>query len=124
MRPDYILEDSPAQEKPRLVRQTELNRIEEIVRRVYRHHFGSHPAEIRLEPGNDFLYGDDLVDIYIDFDLLPAELGGPDWDNFLGRKSLDFKEQVEEGMVEAGLFVDTVFWYQSPDDLEPALPDG
>ncbi len=107
-----------------MVGQTELTKIEEIVWRVYRRHFGGHPVEIQIEPGNDFLYGDELVNIYVDFEVLPAELGGPDWDNFLANKSLDFKEQIEEGMVEAGLLVDAVFWHQSPEDLEPALSDA
>ena len=107
-----------------MVRKTELAKIEAIVRKAYHNHFGHHPAEFRLEPGRDFLYGDDLVDIYIVFDVLPAELGGPDWENFRGRKSLDFKEQIDDMMVEQELFVDTIFWYRLHEDFEPAASDG
>lgn len=33
-------------------------------------HFGSRPADVRLEPGTDFLYGDDLVDMMVKEELL------------------------------------------------------
>lgn len=107
-----------------MVGQKELTKIEEIVWKVYRHHFGDHPVEIRLELGNDFLYGDDLVDIYIIFDVLPEALGGPDWENFRGRKSVDFKFDIGDLMAKEELPIDPVFWYRSPEDLEPALSDA
>jgi len=106
-----------------LVRKTELAAIEQIVDKAWRDHFGSHPVEIRLEPGTDFLYGDDLVEIYVIFETLPTRLGGPDWENFRGRKSLDFKEQIDDMMVEQELFVDTVFRYGLHEDFEPAVAE-
>jgi hypothetical protein len=107
-----------------VVTKKELTKIEEIVKEAWHDHFGSHPVEIRLEPGKDFLYGSDLVDVYIVFDILPAELGGPAWENFRGRKSLDFKGQIDEMMVAEELFIDTVYWYRQPEDFEPVMADG
>ena len=107
-----------------MVKQRELTMIEEIVKRACSDHFGSHPTDIRLEPGTDFLYGDDLVDIYIVFDALPKELGGPDWENFRGRNTLDFQETVDDMMVKEELFIDTIFWYRQPEEMEPVVADG
>ena len=107
-----------------MVKKKELPKIQEIVKKAWHDHFGTHPVEIRLEPGTDFLYGTDLVDVYFVFDVLPEELGGPDWENFRGRKSLHFKGQIDEMMVEEELFIDTVYWYRQPEDFEPAVADG
>lgn len=107
-----------------MVKKKELAKIEEMVRKAYHSHFGDHPAEFRLEPGTDFLYGDDLVDIYIVFNALPKELGGPDWENFRGRNTLDFQETVDDMMVKEELLIDTIFWYRQPEEMEPAVADG
>lgn len=40
------------------------------------------------------------------------------------KKSLHFKGQIDEMMVEEELFIDTVYWYRQPEDFEPAVTDG
>ena len=107
-----------------MVKKKELVKIQEIVQRACSDHFGSYPAEVRLEPGTDFLYGTDLLDIYIVFDALPKELGGPDWEDFRGRNTLGFQETIDDMMVKEELLIDTIFWYRKPEEMEPVVADG
>lgn len=97
-----------------MVKKNELKRIRTIVERAYHHHFGNHQTDLMLEARVDH-YGYDVVDVVFVFDEVPPGVGG--------RKTLDFKGQVNDQMVEEELLIDLIFEFHSRTGLEEVMAE-
>lgn len=92
-----------------MVKKDELERIRTIVEGAYDHHFGKHRTDLMLEARVDH-YGYDVVDVVFVFDEVPPGVGG--------RKTLDFKGQVNDQMVAEELLIDLIFEFHTRTALE------
>lgn len=95
-----------------MVSQESLDRIRTIVERAFADNFEGHETDLTLEARVDH-YGYDIVDVVFVFDESPPGLGG--------RKSVDFRGQVDDDMVEQGLLIDTAYQFHLRAELEEAL---
>ncbi|MXX72107.1 MAG: hypothetical protein F4106_05660 [Gemmatimonadetes bacterium] len=97
-----------------MVKKNELARIRCIVEGAYQDHFGAHQTDLMLEARVDH-NGYDVVDVVFVFDEEPPGLGG--------RKTLDFKGQVNDQMVEDELLIDLIFEFHLRSELEETMAE-
>ncbi|MDE2875471.1 MAG: hypothetical protein OXU69_04675 [Gemmatimonadota bacterium] len=95
-----------------MVSKEELTGLGEIVERAFVDHFGEHAVEITLDPWVDH-YGYDIVDVVFVFDEMPSGLRG--------RKSREFRGQIDDEMVDLNLLIDTLFRFHLWEELEEAM---
>ena len=95
-----------------MVTKEQLGRIRTIVERAFADQFGEHETDLTLEARVDH-YGYDVVDVVFVFDETPPGLGG--------RKSVDFRGQVDDEMVEQDLLIDTIYQFHLRAELEEAM---
>ncbi|MCY4572164.1 MAG: hypothetical protein OXF01_05125 [Gemmatimonadetes bacterium] len=97
-----------------MVTRENLARIRTIVERVYADHFGEHPTDLTLTPRVDH-YGYDVVDVVFVSEETPPGLGG--------RKSVEFRGQVNDQMVENEVFIDLIFEFHLRAELEAVIAE-
>ena len=97
-----------------MVTREDLARIRTIVERVYADHFGEHPTDLTLTPRVDH-YGYDVVDVVFVSEETPPGLGG--------RKSVEFRGQVNDQMVEDEIFIDLIFEFHLRAELEAVIAE-
>ena len=97
-----------------MVTREDLARIRSIVERVYADLFGEHETDLTLRARVDH-YGYDVVDVVFVSDDAPPGLGG--------RKSVEFRGQVNDEMVEQGILIDLIFRFRLREEIEAVLAE-
>ena len=95
-----------------MVTKDELARIRAIVEQAYAGQFGKREGDLTLKAWVDH-YGYDIVEVAFVFDEMPPDLGG--------QKMLDVRMQIDDGMMEEDLLIDTLFRFQLRAELEEAM---
>ena len=97
-----------------MVTREDIARIRSIVECVYADLFGEHETDLTLKARVDH-YGYDVVDVVFVSDDAPPGLGG--------RKSVEFRGQVNDEMVEQGILIDLIFRFRLREELEAVLAE-
>ncbi len=97
-----------------MVAREDIARIKTIVERVYADHFGEHDTDLTLRARVDH-YGYDVVDVVFVSEEAPPGLGG--------RKSVEFRGQVNDQMVEEGVLIDLIFRFHLREELEAVIAE-
>ena len=95
-----------------MVTKEQLGRIRAIVERAFADQFGDSKTDVTLEAYVDH-YGIDVVHVVFVFDETPPGLGG--------RKSVDFRGQVDDEMLAEDLLIDTIYQFHLRAELEEAM---